>query len=375
MPYVEKNKAMNLPELTVIYEPYPLTPEFREDWEKLYPRAPGANVFTTLFWLEEGWRHFAPKNREAIRPVRFVNNSGETVAMCVHKETTVPRSLGLLSSWHTLEYNSQRIVPVLAIDLPHIVGAVVALYNDLARRMYVFDFFKLDPLDGRLQQINDELAERGFEPELSVFTEQPQLRLPESWDEYHHSHGRTFWKNPRRMRNKMGKEIGEVRFKRLREPQDFASADLDAVIDDVFEVFDKSWQKEEIISEGVITPQQLKDFYRTIAPVAVEKGLLDLNVLYAGDRPVAYDLNFVEGETVYMIFGAFDAEVKRYSPGKILFIHWLEDSHARGDRVFEFGGMFLGYKEKWTEIKVPCCRLRLRGKTLLARLRSAIKHR
>jgi len=39
---------MELPDLSVIHEPYPLPPEFRRDWERLYPRAIGANVFTSL---------------------------------------------------------------------------------------------------------------------------------------------------------------------------------------------------------------------------------------------------------------------------------------------------------------------------------------
>lgn len=358
---------MDAPELEVVHEEWPPTPEFRRDWERLHRIAPGANVFTTLEWMGRGWTCFAPE-RDTIRPVRYVNAAGETVAVSLHKETASRRFWGHVRAWRTLDYNSQRIVPALAKDFPHLVAAALALYRDVASRIDVFEFFKLDPLDGDLRLLRDELAARGLRPALKVFNTQPQLRLPDTWEECRSSHSKTFWKSPRRWRNKISREIGEARYVRLRDPEEYAAADLDATLADVFTVFERSWQFQAIEEAGAITPSQAQDFYTGLAHDMAGRGL-DLNLLYAGDRPLAFDLNLSEGAALCLIFGGFDAEFKKYGPGSVLFVDEVRDGHGRGDRVLEFGGEFLDYKEQWTRDTVSSYQLRMRGRTPFARVR------
>ena len=209
-----------LPTLEVVHEPYPLTDAFRADWRVLHAESLGANVFTTLEWLEQGWRCFAPA-ADAIRPVRFVDARGRTAAMALHRETAIRRPWGRLHTWRTLDYNSQRIAPLLARNATDLGAALAALHRSVGRRIDVFDFFKLDALGGRLDEVCALLAAAGLCPDLRLFNEQPQLVLGESWDDYRHSHNRAFWKTRRRLRNKLGREVGQVRHRRLRSPADF----------------------------------------------------------------------------------------------------------------------------------------------------------
>jgi len=362
---------MDWPELRVVHEPYPFTDAFRRDWDDLHRIALGANVFTALEWLENGWRCFGPPG-DALRPVRFLDPSGATVAMAVHRLTSYRRFLCRARVWRTLDYNSQRIAPVLAPDLPTMAGAIAALYGDVGRRFDTLDFFKLDPLDGQLQQLAQALESTRAKPRLEAFNEQPRILFPDTWEEYRASRGKKAWETPRRLRRRIADELGEVRHVRIRTAGDAAAHGLEKSLDDLFGVFDKSWQIESIRKAGVVTPEQVRRFYTGLAPAALAAGRLDLNLLYAGPRLVAYDFNLVHGKTVYMVFGCFDQELERFSPGTVLFVDELMDSHARGDRIIELGGEYLGYKEQWAKNKVPSFRLRLRGRTLLARLASCL---
>jgi len=363
---------MDRPQLRVVHEPYPFTDAFRRDWESLHARAIGANVFTALEWLEQGWTCFAPP-KGVLRPVRFVDASGDTAAMAVHRQSCERRCLCRTRVWRSVEYNSQRIAPILAPDFPTLAAAMLALYRDVAPRFDRLDLFKLDPLDGQLQQLTDVLASEGLRPRLEPFNVQPRVVLPETWEEYRASRGKKAWETPRRLRRRMADELGEVRHVRIRTPQDAAAHDLNKALDDVFAVFERSWQIEAVRKAGVVTPDQMRCFYTGLAPAALAAGRLDLNLLYGGSRLTAYDLNLVHGKSVYMIFGCFDKELERFSPGTVLFVDELMDSHARGDRIIELGGEYLGYKEQWAKEKIPAFRLRLRGRTFLARLRSCME--
>ena len=363
---------MDLPKLSVVHDTYPLSQDFRNDWERLHTHALGANVFSTLEWMEEGWRGFAPDS-ERIRPVRFQDSTGNTVAIALHKEVKSPRAWGNVTSWRTIDYNAQRIAPVLAADTAHIAGALVALHKDVGGHIDVFDFYKLDPLNQQMQVLTNALEENGLHPQLKIFNEQPQLRLPESWDDYYQSHSRIFWKTPRRMRRRLSEDYGEVTYRRFRTDADFRDYSMEDLLVQMDKVFASSWQFETLTQEGGIPAERLRAFYHGVARSALSRHTFDMNLLFAGDRVVAFDLNDVERDTVYMVCGMYDAAFKVYSPGRILFIDELEDGHRRGDRVYEFGGEFLGYKEEWTDVKIPSYHLRIRGKTLTARLRQVME--
>jgi len=351
--------------LQVVDEPYPLTSAFRTDWLRLHARAIGANVFSTLLWLEQGLLAFAAPGT-AVRPVRFVAGDEQTVAMCLLCETTTRRGWLPQRCLRTVDYNVQRFMPIIAATPDHITAALLALYQARARRFDVLDFFKLDGLDGHLTAITDRLRGAGIATHLSEFNLQPYLLMRDTWEEEYRTHSPVFWKNPRRMHNKLEREVGPVRYVRVRTAADLAQ--LPATLDAIGMVMRKSWQAADIEQGGNYTVTQMEAFYRAIAHAAAPHGNLDLNVLYANDIPIAFDYNVVEAARVYVLIGMYDGAYAKYSPGKVLMTLWLRDSHARGDRRIEFGGEHLEYKAQWASTTAPAFRLRLRGTTLVSRV-------
>jgi len=352
-------------DLQLVEDAFPLTPDFRAAWAALHARAPGANVFSTLVWLEEGLRVFC-RAGERVRPLRFVTPAGETVAVCLLRETSTRGKLWRKRCLRTVDYNVQRFVPLVAATPEHLAAALLVLYRARARHYDVLDFFKLDGLDGQLTTIVEQLRAQGVPASLTPFNEQPYLTLDPDWEVVYRAHSPVFWKNPRRMHNKLDREVGAVRHVRLRDAD--AMTMLPAALDAMSSVLHKSWQADSIEQEGQYTVGQMEAFYRAIAHEMARNGQLDLNVLYAGDIPLAFDYNLVQGTCVYVIIGMYDGAYAKYSPGKVLMTLWLRDSHARGDRRIEFGGEHLEYKKQWTTTNATAYRLRLRGKTLVSRV-------
>ena len=70
-----------------------------------------------------------------------------------------------------------------------------------------------------------------------------------------------------------------------------------------------------------------------------------------------------------MLFGTYNQEYARFSPGNAILSEILQDSYSRGDRIVDFGGEFLEYKKLWTKIAAYSYHLRIYGNTLKAKVK------
>ena len=83
------------------------------------------------------------------------------------------------------------------------------------------------------------------------------------------------------------------------------------------------------------------DLFADRRNVALMEGLRDagalvVSSLYAGERLAAVHVGMRDGNRWMSWIPAYDAELRKYSPGRILLHHILEDSFRRGDREFDF---------------------------------------
>ena len=135
------------------------------------------------------------------------------------------------------------------------------------------------------------------------------------------------------------------------------------MLDMIMEMFRKSWQAESVQREDHVTVEQFERFYRRVAELLAPQGRLDVCMLHADERLIAYDLNLVEAGSVYMLFGAYDPDYADASPGSACLSEILQDGFLRGDSVLEFGGDYLDYKKLWTKSMTPSYHIRIYGRT------------
>lgn len=352
---------MAIDEFQVKIEKYPFDRQFRQDWDALYHKSLGANHFNRLSWLEAGWLHCAGEN-DAIRPVRFVDSTGRTRAMCVHMETTVKRPWGATRVWKNLDFNIQRMSPVLAGSTPDMAAALAAIIKTQQTRIDSFEFYKLDPLGGRLQDICKVLDKENLSAQMERFNYQPRIVMEDDWEEFKEKRSGKAWRNLRRQQRRLTEEQGRIEFQRIRSREDFSRIDVGRIFEEINEIFDQSRYNLGSGLDWGSYLRQLQHYYSANVDQNLDKGL-DINILRVEGRPIAFDLNLVEGKTVLMLLGAFEEKFSPYSPGSVLFAHWLADSHARGDRIIEYGGYPAAYRANWAGESVTSYHLRHYGQT------------
>ena len=347
--------------------PWPLDDRFRSDWEQLLQEARHVSPFDYLEWIESGITCFAEGD---IMPCRFLDNDGTVRAMCMLRISEEPGKLSSRTVVRSIEYNSQRILPLLAADTQTLAEAMQSLVNSVDFSVDSFDFFKLDELGGSIREVSTLLESRGVSHSLEVFNEQPYFPLTGTWKEYLSERTQGHRKRIRRYTRKLWERYPDYTFRRYRSAEDFIDGDFESVLKEILDLYDKSWQADALSKDDAL--HDLKRFYSIIAEVFLPKGMLDISTLHADHTLLAFELNLCTKDAVYMLFGAYNRAYSDWSPGNAILSEILQDSYTKGyDRV-EFGGEFLDYKKLWTKSTVKSYHLRLHGNTLKARIKRII---
>ncbi len=144
-----------------------------------------------------------------------------------------------------------------------------------------------------------------------------------TWQDFLAWVGRNGWSSdvPRK-RRKLERDLGPVKLT-LHDPRPGVLQDL------------MRWKSQQYVSTGV------RDLFRDPAWVRFfdelqRRDALLVTSLSAGDRVVAVHVGMRFDGRFYWWIPAYDPELPRYSPGKILLHDLMERSQADGDRVFDF---------------------------------------
>lgn len=368
-----KSTNLNSISLTAIPAAWPLTDDFRNDWNNLSSHLEAVSPFCMLEWIETGIQIYGGNDR--ILAYRFCDKEGTLHAMGLFRETREKGKSLPYTVVRTIEYNSQRIAPILASSAVIMAEALKALRNNSAIRPDYFDFYKLEPAvlidDGN--SVSDHLSALKVPYTIQVFNEQPQFILKDSWVEYLAERTQGHRKKIRRYTRKLQEEYTDYSFIRLRTPEDYASYGIEKMLDEVIALFKRSWQAEKMLEEDSSTMDRLITFYRSIAEKFIPLGLLDVCLLKADGSLLASELNLCKSGIVYMLFGSFNREYAAWSPGNAILSEIIQDSYASGYSVIEFGGEYLDYKKLWTKNSVQSYHIRIYGKTLRAVAKRCIK--
>lgn len=355
-------------ELTVSLDAWPPDSTFRSDWQMLLQQTPVASVFDQLSWLEIGISWYAKDER--ILACRFHDSEKRLRCMGVFRMTEEPGKLMKRTVVRTVEFNSQRINPFVGADVLIAASAIEALGRAIDVPVDSLDFFKLDGQGGALADIPSLLEERSLACSLQVFNEQPYFPLIGTWVEYLDERTQGHRKRIRRYTRKLWERYPDYRFIRYRSDSDFSQQSFDAVLQEVIDLFDRSWQAEALQQENALS--DLKAFYQQVARTFLGLGMLDLCTLHADHTLIAFELNLVYRGSVHMLFGSYNREYADWSPGNAILSEIIQDSYNKGYARIEFGGEYLEYKKLWSKSMVQSYHLRVHGNTLRAKLKKII---
>lgn len=320
----------------------------RPVWRELFAKTPSHSFFQTLEWLETAWRSYS--HRQKLR-VLVVSRDGAPIGivpLCVRTERRRLGSLRVLTypldDWGTF-YGPLGAEPKLAIR------AAVQHIAETARDWDVIDLRWVDEAADEFLAVGESLREAGFDFRVRPRMQVRLCQFGQGWDAYVESRSRN-WRRKMKHDVDLLAKAGEVRLVRHRPVAGQADYELDDEIYDVCAgIAQRTWQADDR-SQSTLCSPRVREVLRRLHHAAAELGMLDANILYVGDKPAAYNYNYVADGRVYGLRCGYDATLDLDGCGRVLLFKMIEDSFHRGDVEHNFGPGDQPYKERFaTELR------------------------
>ena len=116
---------------------------------------------------------------------------------------------------------------------------------------------------------------------------------------------------------------------------------VESLLDDFFALHAARWRARD--QPGVLAHPSVQAFHRAVAPQLLERGLLELDVLYRDDRPLAATYVLRRTDAHLYLFG-FDPSDRRLSLGSFAVWRSLQRAAASGARRYDFSSGSEPYK-------------------------------
>jgi CelD/BcsL family acetyltransferase involved in cellulose biosynthesis len=341
-------------------DPSGLAP-YRQVWRELLACTPHASYFQSFEWLETRWKHSDP--RENLRVV--ITRDGDVVTgivpLCVKHERTscgVVRTLTFpIDGWGSF------FGPLGPQPEETLRDAIAHTWRG-PRDFDVIELRSLSATDaaGQWYSVDEEttpVVANIAGNETEEFSRVGILDLDQDWDAYWASRNKQ--KNRRRNVERCERrlsELGEIRYERYRPAGDApGSADPRWDLYDACEQLARTSWQDGLVDGNTLHHEHVRPFLRDAHIAAVRAGAVDVNLLFLGDRPLAFVYGYHYRGYVDLMRIGFDREFAKLAPGNALWTRLIQDSFQRGDRVLDFGPTCLDYKRFWITRLEPSFRV------------------
>lgn len=317
--------------------------QYASAWDQLHEQTPDATFFHTWEWLAVTWRHF-PRSQK-LRLIVLLQN-GEPIGFvpfCVREQTYRVGNLRVLS--YPLEDWAPFFGPI-GVDRVECFRLAIehVLHNGDD-----WDLIELRYLREQCEQY-DELR-KILSQRRQVFYDRPRMIAPvvelqEDWEAYVGGKSKNWRRSMRRERSQID-QLGEVRLESYRT--DPAAGQVDPRPDlwaDCLQVAQQSWQASSSLGAAFCSPT-VQPVLRELHDVACRRGMIDMNVLYLNERPVAFLYSYYCRGEVYALRSGYDASCPAKSLGTILLYEVVQRCFQRQDRRINLGPGTQDYKMRF----------------------------
>jgi CelD/BcsL family acetyltransferase involved in cellulose biosynthesis len=173
----------------------------------------------------------------------------------------------------------------------------------------------------------------------------PFIDLSPGWDQYRDGLSAKKLRELRRRMRRLEDE-GAVEF-----TVHDGAAGLDGLLEEAFTVEAAGWKGEA--GTAIAADPALERFYRGVAAWAATEGMLRLQFLRVGGRPIAFDLALVSDGREWLLKTGFDPGMRRHAPGQHLRLFAIRSAFERGLAAYEFAGSADAWKLEWTASTRP----------------------
>lgn len=327
--------------------------ELRSTWQVLLAQTPQASFFQSCAWLETYWHHYGAAQRLRVLTIR---DGGDVVGIV---PLTVLREPTRLGAMRVLTYPQAYWGSFYGPVGPRPRETLRAALEHVGRTPRDWDLLDLrfaPPAELDPAATERMMSKTGFPPDSRQTDATSLIDLPATFDDYLATRAAKWRNNFRRWTRRLA-ERGEVRFVRHR-PAGAACGDADPrwdFYDACEDVARRSWQGSSTTGT-TITHETVRPFLRDMHQTASAAGAADVNLLYLNDQPIAFLYCYVERGHVFGLRIGYDESASRDGVGNLLYMHVVEDSIGRGDRIIDLGPGSLQAKQAILSRVVPIYR-------------------
>ncbi len=323
-------------------------------WQSLLPQTRGASFFHSLDWFEQYWKHYGPEGTGVCQKMRIlVVHAAEKPIGILPLVVRHESKLAGPQSWRTvrtLDYPLHDWGSSYGPIGRNPAATLLAGLGHIARTERDWDVIELASIDqetvdhGRTPRA---LAQVGLQATVQDHEQSARVVLDGGWEDYWASRTSKHRNNVRRIEKKLA-EQGEVEYVRYR-PAGTAYGDDDPrwdLFETCLRVSRSSWQSES--TDGTtLSHESILPFLRDVHTTAVNRGALDINLLYLGSKAVAYSYNYIYNGYIFGLRMGFDASATTQGAGTALVHRSIQDSFERGDQIYDLGTGYLESKRRW----------------------------
>jgi CelD/BcsL family acetyltransferase involved in cellulose biosynthesis len=306
----------------------------RGEWDDLVRAMPRPTPFFMHAWLETWWRHYGVGATLAVEVARQDGRLVGAVPLLVRPYLGVPvaRFLGgrqsALGDLLLAADAHQSVATGLGARVAQSHGAYLDLYGL--------------PRGSRLAQT------LGRSLRVIERVEAPVLDLTDGWETVYREKTSSKKRNLHRRRRRQLGELGELRTRVAKTPED-----VDSALDEAFRLHMLRWEGRPDGS-GFVTAVG-RQFHRAALRRLAEQDVARIVLLELAGRAIAFHYYLAFEGRMYVHRLGFDPAFARYSPGLVNTLDTLEAAAAEGLRRVEFLGGAERYKVELADEFDPIC--------------------
>lgn len=166
-----------------------------------------------------------------------------------------------------------------------------------------------------------------------------ETHLPDTWDRYLRMLQPRMRTKIRSLTRRLA-EAHHVSFRYVESMEELA-----ANLESLFQLHQRRWEREG--KPGAFAAPPKRRFYEEFSERFLARGWLRLSTLEVDRSPVAHQMCFEYGRTMFLLQEGFDLEWESKGIGNVLRAHVFRDCVERGVRTYDFLGGMTEHKRSW----------------------------
>ena len=315
------------------------------EWTELLKTSQHNRIFLTHQWFLCWWETFGRGLDLFILAVYYNNKLSGIAPLCVHKRRyrAIPvKLIQFMANGYTEEASI-----ILAKGKEEII--LDLMLQCLISEKQRWDIIELKYIRDEppfMQQLINTLNRYKLKDIICPSKQVPYIPIRGSWEELYSKRSKRFRKVFRARKNKIARHAEPVRVEHISDPDKVIE-----VLHSIYDISQKSWKVEN--KKSLDTDATAWTFFQNLAAKLSSMGWIELWLVYAADKPIAFEYHLLYEGITSPIRADFDENYWKLSPGAYLessIIQKLFETEQRSINEYNTCAGGYAYILRWTDL-------------------------